>query len=71
MTIITVTTVGFSEVRPLDSDAKIFTIVLIISSVFIFAYAILLVTQYFLSRNSLEILKKKKVKKRSTNYPSM
>lgn len=35
MTIITVTTVGFSEVRPLDPPSKIFTVFLIISSVFI------------------------------------
>ncbi|MBT8209158.1 MAG: potassium channel family protein, partial [Eudoraea sp.] len=62
MTIITVTTVGFMEVRPLDAESKIFTVVLIISSVFIFAYAISVITEYILSKNSLQILKKKKVK---------
>lgn len=62
MTIITVTTVGFSEVRPLGIEAKIFTIFLIISSVFIFAFAISVITEYILSRNSLQLLKKKKVK---------
>lgn len=62
MTIITVTTVGFSEVRPLDAGSKIFTVFLIISSVFIFAYAISVITEYVLSRNSLQLLKKKKVK---------
>jgi len=62
MTVITVTTVGFSEVSPLETDAKIFTVFLIISSVFIFAYAIAVVTEYILSRNSLQLLKKKKVK---------
>ena len=62
MTIITVTTVGFSEVRPLDTGSKIFTVFLIISSVFIFAYAISVITEYVLSRNSLQLLKKKKVK---------
>jgi len=62
MTVITVTTVGFSEVSPLEPDAKIFTVFLIISSVFIFAYAIAVVTEYILSRNSLQLLKKKKVK---------
>ena len=39
MTIITVTTVGFSEVRPLDANAKIFTVFLIVTSVFIFGFA--------------------------------
>ena len=64
MTIITVTTVGFSEVRPLDADAKIFTVFLIVTSVFIFGYAISVVTEYLLGRNSLQLLKKKKVKKK-------
>ncbi|MEQ5792880.1 potassium channel protein [Muricauda sp. NFXS6] len=63
MTIITVTTVGFSEVRPLDANAKIFTVFLIVTSVFIFGFAISVVSEYILGRNSLELLKKKKVKK--------
>ncbi len=63
MTIITVTTVGFSEVRPLDANAKIFTVFLIVTSVFIFGFAISVVSEYILGRNSLEVLKKKKVKK--------
>lgn len=62
MTVITVSTVGFSEVRPLDPEAKIFTVFLIIASVFIFAYAISVITEYILSRNALQLLKKKKVK---------
>ena len=62
MTIITVTTVGFMEVRPLDAESKVFTVLLIASSVFIFAYAISVITEYILSKNSLQILKKKKVK---------
>lgn len=62
MTVITVTTVGFSEVRPLDADAKIFTVFLIVSSVFIFGFALSVITEYILSRNSLQLLKKKRVK---------
>lgn len=62
MTVITVTTVGFSEVSPLSADAKIFTIFLIIASVFILGFAISVITEYLLSRNSQELLKKKKVK---------
>ncbi|WP_411032301.1 potassium channel family protein [Spongiimicrobium sp. 3-5] len=62
MTVITVTTVGFSEVKPLSIEAKIFTVFLIISSVFIFAFAISVITEYILGRNSLQLLKKKKVK---------
>lgn len=62
MTIITVTTVGFSEVSPLSGTGKIFTVILIVTSVFIFAYAISVITEYVLGRNSLQLLKKKKVK---------
>ena len=67
MTIITVTTVGFSEVRPLSAEAKIFTVILIILSVFIFAFALSVITEYILSRNSLQLLKKKKVKNQIEN----
>lgn len=62
MTIITITTVGFSEVRPMDIEGKIFTVILIVSSVFIFAFGLSVITEYILSRNSLQILKKKKVR---------
>ncbi len=62
MTIITVTTVGFQEVQPLTDQARLFTVLLIISSVFIFAFAISVITEYILSKNSLVNLKKKKVK---------
>jgi len=62
MTIITVTTVGFSEVRPMGPEGKIFTVLLIITSVFIVGFAISVITEYILSRNSLQLLKKKKVK---------
>ncbi len=63
MTIITVTTVGFNEVGPLGTEGKIFTVFLIISSVFIFAYAISVITEYLFSKNQLQLLKTKKVKK--------
>lgn len=63
MTVITITTVGFSEVRPTDDITKIFTIVLIASSVFIVAYAISVVTEYVLSRSALQNIKYRKMKK--------
>lgn len=64
MTVITITTVGFSEVRPLDNDAKVFTIVLILSSVFIVAYAITVITEYVLVRSTPQQLKLKKMKRK-------
>ncbi len=63
MTVITITTVGFSEVGPLNTEAKVFTVFLITSSVFIGAYSISVITEYMMGRNSLQILKNKKVRK--------
>lgn len=62
MTIITMATVGFQEVKPLDDTAKIFTVFLIISSVFILGFAISVLTEYVLGKSSLQLLKKKRVK---------
>ena len=62
MTVITMATVGFKEVQPLDDGAKIFTVFLIVASVFILGFAISVLTEYVLSRSSLQLLKKKKVK---------
>jgi voltage-gated potassium channel len=64
MTVITVTTVGFGEVIPLDANARLFTVFLIITSVFVFAYAISVITEYILSRSTLRnIIHRKTVKK--------
>ena len=51
MTVITITTVGFGEVQPLDDFAKIFTIFLILASVIIVGYALTVITEYILSKN--------------------
>jgi len=63
MTVITVSTVGFMEVKPLDLDAKIFTIFLIITSVTIFGYIISAVTDYTSHNKLMEDIKHKKVQK--------
>lgn len=62
MTIITMATVGFKEVQPLDDASKVFTIILIVASVFILGFAISVLTEYLLGRSSLQLLKIKKVK---------
>lgn len=64
MTVITVTTVGFAEVNPLDTQSKIFTIFLILASVVIVGYAISIITEYILSRNNLEDIKQRKMQKK-------
>ena len=68
MTVITITTVGFGEVQPLDDNAKIFTIFLILASVIILGYAITVITEYILSKNDLEELKQKEMQKKIDNF---
>ena len=67
MTVITITTVGFSEVHPLDDTGKIFTVFLILASVVILGYAITVITEYILSKNNFEELKQKKMQKKIDN----
>ncbi len=68
MTVITITTVGFGEVQPLDDNAKIFTIFLILASVVILGYAITVITEYILSKNNFEELKQRKMQKRIDSF---
>jgi voltage-gated potassium channel len=64
MTVITITTVGFAEVNPLDTESKIFTIFLILASVVIVGYAISIITEYILSKNNFEDIKQRKMQKK-------
>jgi voltage-gated potassium channel len=48
MTVITITTVGFQEVKPLDDAGKIFTAVLLFTSFGFFAYSISIMTSLVL-----------------------
>ena len=64
MTVITITTVGFGEVRPLGPAEKLFTSVFIVSSIFIVGYAISVITEYVLSKNNISHLKYKRVQKK-------
>lgn len=63
MTVITITTVGFAEVNPLDDVSKIFTVFLILTSIVIVGYAISIITEYILSKSDVEELKHKKMQK--------
>lgn len=64
MTVITITTVGFGEVRPLNDESKIFTVFLILASIFILGYALSVITEFILSKNNLEELTRKKMQKK-------
>jgi len=64
MTTITITTVGFGEVGPLNDAAKLFTVGLILASVVTLANAIAVITEYFMNKNSFEQFKYRKMKKK-------
>lgn len=64
MTVITISTVGFSEVHPLNDNAKLFAAGLILSSVIILGYAIKVITEYVLSKSNIEEYNKKKMQKK-------
>lgn len=68
MTVITMTTVGFGEVVPLDDESKIFTIFLILASVVIVGYALSIITEYILSRDHIEELKHKRMQKKIDSF---
>ncbi len=63
MTVITMTTVGFGEVQPLDDNAKLFTIFLISTSVAIFAYSVSVITEYIVSKSDPKKVQYRKTQK--------
>ncbi|MFN0275177.1 MAG: potassium channel family protein [Chitinophagales bacterium] len=62
MTIITLSTVGFMEVKPLSPEGKIFTIFLIVSGLAIFTYFITQITRLFLDGEIMLYYKQNKMK---------
>ncbi|MEW7280455.1 potassium channel protein [Aquimarina sp. 2201CG1-2-11] len=63
MTVITMSTVGFGEVAPLDDNAKLFTVFLISTSVAIFAYTVSVITEYIVSKNDPKRMQYRKMQK--------
>ncbi|HSN60617.1 MAG TPA: potassium channel protein [Ferruginibacter sp.] len=61
MTIITVASVGFNEVRPLSEPGRIFTIILIVMNIGLFAYFVGLLTHYFFDLEFINNYKKFKM----------
>ncbi|MBS1647952.1 MAG: potassium channel protein [Bacteroidetes bacterium] len=61
MTIITIATVGFEEVHPLDMQGKIFTAVLVMISFGIFAYSVSAVTRFVFDGEFNQIFKNRKL----------
>lgn len=64
MTTITISTIGFGEVHPFGVGEKLFTIGLIISSLFVIGYAVSLFSEYLISGQFFHQIKVKKVQKK-------
>lgn len=60
MTVITLTTVGFGEVRPLSSESRLFTIFLIIMGVGTVAYGLSSIGEYFLASGMVERIRRRR-----------
>ena len=63
MTIITVSTVGFGEVRELTDLGKLFTAGLILSSIGTFTFAATAVTRFFVEGNYRDRLRARRIEK--------
>lgn len=64
MTVITVSTVGFGEIEPLNDQEKLFTIFLITISIISFGYTVSALTEYIISGQLFQHFKLKKVEKK-------
>ncbi len=67
MTIITMTTVGFGEIHPLNEHEKIFTIFLILLSIVVYAYSVTALSEYLVNGKLLQLLKLRKVQQKIQN----
>jgi voltage-gated potassium channel len=61
MTVITISTIGYHEVRPLSESGKIFNIIFIISSFAVFTLVITSLTRYIISGEMAAVFKKRKL----------
>ncbi|MCX7771363.1 MAG: potassium channel protein [Proteobacteria bacterium] len=64
MTVITLATVGFREVKELSESGKIFTIILILSGFGVFTYALTIGARIIIEGEIKEVFKKRKMKKK-------
>jgi len=63
MTVITIATVGYGEVTPLDDTAKLFTVFLILTSIAIIAFSLSVITEYIVKQSNPLLIQRRKVKK--------
>jgi len=62
MTWITITTIGFGEVQPLDFKGKVFTIILITFSILVYAYSFTVISEFILEGHFFKNLNRKRMK---------
>jgi len=63
MSVITLATVGFTEVRPLDDAGRIFTIVLILMGAGFLTYSLIYFSQVMFDPNLIELYRRRRLKK--------
>ncbi|MBF2058383.1 MAG: potassium channel protein [Cyanobacterium sp. T60_A2020_053] len=71
MTVITLSTVGFGEIRPLNSRARLFTMILIIMGIIVFGYLVNRFTEALLQgyfQEGIRLKKRKKVIDKLDNH---
>ena len=64
MTILTLSTVGFTEVHPLDNNGRIFTMILIVLGVSFVAFSLAYFSQILLDGNLLEAYRRRRLEKK-------
>ncbi len=64
MTMITITTVGFGEVQPLSLNGKIFTIILIMFSILVYAYSFTILSEFILEGHFFKNLNRRRMRKK-------
>jgi voltage-gated potassium channel len=68
MTVITLATVGFTEVRPLDQGGRIFTIILILMGVGFLTYSLIYFSQLLFDPNWIELFRRRRLKKQLDQF---
>jgi voltage-gated potassium channel len=68
MTVITLATVGFTEVRPLDQGGRIFTIILILMGVGFLTYSLIYFSQLLFDPNLVELIRRRRLKKQLEQF---
>ncbi len=63
MTVITIATVGYGEVVPLDATGKLFTVFLILTSLGVIAFSLSVITEYIVYKSNPQLIEQKKINK--------